>query len=194
MGRPRQFDVDQALSAALETFWKHGYEATSVADLTECMGLQKGSLYGTFGDKRQLYLAALARYQDLGLEQIAAELRSDDSPRAALSAFFAGVVARATSKDGLRGCLWVNTAVELAPHDGELARQLRRHIERIEALFQDVLQRGQARREFTAELDPRAGSRHLASLLLGLAVLAKIRPGRARLDDVVRAALGALNP
>lgn len=192
MGRPREFDEDQVLGAALERFWQKGYEATSLADLTECMGLQKGSLYGAFGDKRQLYLTALARYQDQGLGDIAAALSAGSSPRAALRGFFAEVVRRSLSKDGPRGCLCVNAAVELAPHDEEVARGLRKHGERVEALLQRLIQRGQERREFAAELDARAVARFLGALLYGLGVLAKTRPGRARLEDVVRVGLSTL--
>lgn len=191
MARPREFDEDQALAAALETFWERGYDGTSLTDLTERMGLQKGSLYGAFGDKRQLYLSALARYQDRGLEELASEL-AVGSPREALRRYFGGVVEHASSKHGPRGCLCVNTAVELAPHDEDVARSLRKHGERIEALFQELVERGQARREFAAALEPRAAGRYLATLLLGLGVLAKTRPGRARLEDVVRVGLGAL--
>lgn len=194
MGRPREFDEDQALAAALEKFWERGYEATTVADLGACMGLQKGSLYGAFGDKRRLYLSALARYQDRGLEELARALAAEPSPRKALQSFFAGVVERASSKHGPRGCLCVNTAVELGPHDEDVARGLRRHGERTEALFQQLVERGQAQREFAARLEPRAAARFLATLLSGLGVLAKTRPGRARLEDAVRVGLGALEP
>jgi len=194
MARPREFDEDQALAAALETFWERGYEATSVAELSERMGLQKGSLYGAFGDKRKLYLTALARYQDQGLEELARALATAGSPRAAQHGFFAGVVERASSKHGGRGCLCVNTAVELGPHDDDVARRLRKHGERTEALFQELVERGQARREFSAQLESRAAARFVGTLLLGLGVLAKTRPGRARLEDAVRVGLSALDP
>ena len=192
MGRPREFDEQQALGAALERFWEKGFEATSLADLTECMGLQKGSLYGAFGDKRQLYLSALARYQDEALGTIARALAAEGSPREALRAFFAEAVARSASRDGPRGCLCVNTAVELAPHDDEIARGLRKHGERVEALFQQLIERGQARGEFTTRLEARAAARFLGGLLYGLGVLAKTRPGRGRLEDIVRVGLSAL--
>lgn len=192
MARPREFDEDQVLTAALETFWEHGYEATTLGELTERMGLQKGSLYGAFGDKRQLYLAALGRYQAEGQAALARELGAEPSPRAALERFFADLIDRCCARGGLRGCLCVNAAVELAPHDEEVARGLRRHSERMEALFQDLIERGQARRELPAALEPRAGARFLYTFLFGLAALAKTRPGRARLEESVRVALGAL--
>jgi len=194
MGRPREFDEQQALGAALEQFWEHGFEATSLSELTECMGLQKGSLYGAFGDKRQLFLTALARYQDQGLAELAAALGGEASPRATLQRFFSALVERAAARDGARGCLCVNTAVELAPHDEDVARGLRKHGERVEGLFQDLIERGQARREFAAGIDARAAGRFLATLQLGIGVLAKTRPGRARLEDVTRLALRALEP
>jgi TetR/AcrR family transcriptional repressor of nem operon len=194
MGRPREFDEERALTAALETFWEHGYEATSLADLTERMKLQKGSLYGAFGDKRQLYLTALAHYQERGLAGLEQELGGDGSPRAALRRFFAGVVERSGTKLGPRGCLCVNTAVELGPHDDEVAESVRAYGERVDALFQGLIERGQTRREFDPKLDPTAAARFLSALLHGLAVLAKLHPPRARLEDVVRVGLAALEP
>jgi TetR/AcrR family transcriptional repressor of nem operon len=193
MGRPREFDEDQVLTAALETFLEHGFEATSVQDLTVRTGLQKGSLYGAFGDKRQLFLTALKRYQDRSLGEMRAALESGTSPLETLTGFFRGVVKRSCDREA-RGCLCVNTTVELAPHDEEVARSLARHRERVEGLFTDLVVRGQEAGEFARPLDPRAAGRYLSTLVTGLAVLARSGPGRSRLEDVVRVGLSALEP
>jgi len=193
MGRPREFDEDEVLTAALETFLEHGFEATSLEDLTRRTGLQKGSLYGAFGDKRQLFLTALARYQDRSLGELRAALADGPSPRATLEAFFAGVVKRSCERSA-RGCLCVNTTVELAPHDEEVARSLARHRERVESVFAELVARGQAAGEFGPELEARASGRYLGTLLTGLAVLARSSPGRPRLEDIVRIGIRALDP
>lgn len=193
MGRPREFDEDEVLRAALETFLEHGFEATSVEDLTRRTGLQKGSLYGAFGDKRQLFRTALARYQDRSIGELRGALAAGPSPRAALGAFFAEVVKRSCER-AARGCLCVNTTVELAPHDEEVARSLARHRERVEAAFAELVERGQKAGEFAPTLEARAAGRYLGTLLTGLSVLARSSPGRARLEDAVRVGLGALEP
>lgn len=193
MGRPREFDEDEVLTAALETFLERGFEATSVQDLTQRTGLQKGSLYGAFGDKRQLFLTALARYQDRSLGEMRAALEAGDSPRAALERFLSAVVKRSCDREA-RGCLCVNTTVELAPHDEEVSRSLAKHRERVEGLFGDLVARGQEAGEFAAHLAPRATGRYLSALVTALAVLARSSPGRSRLEDVVRVGLSALGP
>jgi TetR/AcrR family transcriptional repressor of nem operon len=194
MARPREFDEEKVLAAVLETFRERGFEATSLADLTGCTRLHKGSLYGAFGDKRRLFRTALERYQAESLADLARDLSAGPSPRAALRAYFGRVVERCAAKSGPQGCLCVNSAVELAPRDDELARLLRKHFERVEALFQDAVERGQARREFARGLDAAAAGRFLSTLLQGLAVLARMRPSRARLVDVVEVGLAALDP
>lgn len=193
MGRPREFDEDEVLSAALETFLERGFESTSVEDLTRRTGLQKGSLYGAFGDKRQLFRTALARYQDRALGEMRAALEAGTSPRTSLEEFFAAVVKRSSERKA-RGCLCVNTTVELAPHDEEVAHGLAKHRERVEGLFAELVARGQEAGQFGRALDARAVGRYLGALLTGLAVLARSSPGRARLEDVVRVGIGALDP
>src|SRR5690606_26441621 len=104
MGRPREFDPDAALDAAMAAFWDRGYEATSMADLMAVMGLQKGSIYKAFGDKRQLYLAALRRYLERASQQIADRLRASPTALGALEEWLASSVSgRCTGDAATRG-------------------------------------------------------------------------------------------
>jgi TetR/AcrR family transcriptional repressor of nem operon len=105
MARPKEFDPDQALDRAVELFWRKGYEATSIQDLVEALGINRSSLYGTFGDKHALYLAAIDRYCEDVVAPRVAELDQAASPRAAIRQLFLSLPTRATRRRERRGCL-----------------------------------------------------------------------------------------
>jgi TetR/AcrR family transcriptional regulator, transcriptional repressor for nem operon len=139
MARPRTFEIDEALDSAIGVFWDHGYEATSMADLMTAMGLQKGSIYKAWKDKRALFQAALRRYLEQGYERLQALAAGD--PEAALQALLAHF--RGACTKGNRGCLAMNTTVELGPHDARAVKLLAAHHARVVGLFADVIRRGQ---------------------------------------------------
>lgn len=150
MARPRTFEIDDALDAAIEAFWERGYEATSMADLMAAMGLQKGSIYKVWADKRTLFLAALGRYLDRGLEGLCGLAASDPDPEKALAALlghFTGTCERTK-----RGCLALNTVVELGPHDDETAALLATHHQRVIGVFAELVRRGQEAGRFRADV------------------------------------------
>src|SRR5436189_3836074 len=106
MARPREFDRDTAAQEAMEAFWDHGYNATSVSELLTEMGLNRGSLYGTFGDKKQLFMAALEKYQDQNVAMIRDVLEQPGrSAREAVAALLQVAVERCTGEGAQRGCL-----------------------------------------------------------------------------------------
>ena len=194
MARHKEFDVQKALKAAQEAFWEHGYEATSLDDLVRRMGVQRASLYATFGDKRSLFLAALRRYQEESLRALRESLEGSRSPRAALRALFAAFVDGACAKGVRRGCLCVNTSVELAPHDPEIAAAMRRHGKAVEALLAAAVRRGVRAGEFSRRRSPRAVARFLTNATLGLSVTAKTSPGRRALSQIAETTLSVLDP
>jgi TetR/AcrR family transcriptional regulator, transcriptional repressor for nem operon len=192
MARPREFDAEEALQNALQVFWTKGYEATSMQDLVAAMGIQKASLYNTFGDKRRLYLAALRSYQQQALAQLMSKLAAAASPLAAIRAFILEQVEGASGRNRRQGCFCVNAAIELAPSDGDVAAQLRDHHGRMEALLAATLQRAKT----LGELAPGADVEGLATFVLGqlvaIQVLSKQRTDRSRLDALARHGLAAL--
>src|SRR5687768_812172 len=103
-GRPREFDIDEALGKALEAFWEHGYEATSLSDLMASMDLQKGSIYKAFGDKRSLFLQALLRYLDASFEKTRATLEAPGPAKAGLFRWLEMALGLGESCTGKRGC------------------------------------------------------------------------------------------
>lgn len=170
VGRPREFDEDVALVAALDVFWTKGYEATSLADLCVATGMHKGSLYQAFGDKHTLFMRALKHYADKEFRKTAAVAFDHDSPLDSIRA-----VVHCVCDDALtgKGCLMINSMVELAPHDpavrdvvaGEGARRLR--------VLTDLISRAREAGEIRAELEPELLARQLMIAFAGSAALVK---------------------
>jgi len=181
-GRPRGFDEGEALAAALDVFWRQGYEATSLEDLTAATGLSRSSLYGCFGSKREVLLAALADYSEESLarlEEIAARhAGAGDKVRAIIEALV-------DPQGGPRGCLMVNCITELAPHDPDVRRYGRRHIEGIEGLVAALIAAADDPADPSGAAD-RATA--LVSLAVGAITLRKAGVPRARIDAVLRQA------
>lgn len=169
MARPREFDIDEALDAAMAAFWARGYEATSLNDLMQAMGLQKGSIYKAFGDKHALFLSALRHYLDKMYEAQRATLAKAPSPRAALQAWLERLVEAAPAEGGsCRGCLAVNTLVELGPHDAQARALLEAHFERVRRLLAERIRQGQELGEIRRDVDAGEGARFLLTMVAGL--------------------------
>jgi len=181
------------MKEAMEAFWEHGYHATSVNDLLAEMKLNRGSLYGTFGDKRSLFLAALGEYERQGREAMAAALDRPVAARAALRQWVVEYAKTCCGQDGQRGCLGLKAAMELAPHDAEVARWVRQVSRRRERMVADAIERGQAEGDINARIDPRAAARYLLTALAGLRITGMWAPAEEELRDVVNLILRALD-
>ena len=192
MGRPREFDEGAALDAAMDCFWRDGYEATSVRDLAARMGITGASLYNAFGDKRSLFREVLQRYAERSTRERIARLESSLPPKQAARAFFAEIVERSVDGDR-RGCLLVNTALEVAPHDPELGAKVVAHLGEIEAFFHRTITASQADGSMPPEPHPADLARLLLGVTLGLRVLARSKPESELLEGVVRPALALLD-
>ncbi|MEV8405043.1 TetR family transcriptional regulator [Streptomyces niveus] len=194
MARTKEFDPDAALQSALELFWRRGYEATSMADLVDHLGIGRASIYATFGNKHELYLKALDRY---GETQDPPLLDTLSKPGPALPAVrqmvrrFADestVEARRT-----RGCFITNTAAELGPHDPEAARRVELSWSHVETLTHAALVRAQGQGELPPDRDPRALARMLLVLMQGMRVVGKTSQNPARVRDAAEQALTLLD-
>ncbi|MGH8581679.1 MAG: TetR/AcrR family transcriptional regulator [Gammaproteobacteria bacterium] len=193
MGRPREFNLEEVLDKAVETFWSKGYEATSIQDLVDGMGIHRGSLYAAFGDKQRLFLAVLDRYRKVVVRKLLDILDSHASGKAAIRQFFANVVEHVISGGSLRGCLVTNSAVERGLNDPQTAKKVAACLTQLEDGFHKTLVRAQSAGEIDPQRDPRALARYLTSSLQGLLVIGKIRGDRMVLEDVVKVTLHALD-
>ncbi|HEX6210132.1 MAG TPA: TetR/AcrR family transcriptional regulator [Methylomirabilota bacterium] len=185
MPRPREFEREVVLDRAMRAFWSRGYEATSIQHLVERTGIQRGSLYGAFGDKRGLFFAAIEHYDRVMTARLLAALDAPGSGLAAIRHFFRLKVALAQERGRPRGCLVTNSAAELASRDRGTAGRVGATLGRIEAAFHRAVVRGQQAGEIDPARDPRALARFLTSSAQGLSVMAKVSPDRAVLEDIV---------
>lgn len=190
MARPKEFDRDVALRSALEVFWEKGYEATSIHDLVERTGVQRQSLYDTFGDKHALYVEALHRYAaeaDGWLKDLATPR---GSPLAHLKATFMAVV------DGVcadtKGCMLMNAATERGDVDAAVAECAREGQARMERAFTALVRLAQSQGEVARTTSATAAGRTLVTVLVGMRAMARTEPDRTWLKSVVDHTVGSL--
>ncbi|EEK72367.1 MULTISPECIES: TetR/AcrR family transcriptional regulator [Bacillus] len=192
MARTREFDEDQVLDAAMQLFWEKGYEATSLSDLTSRMGIQRPSIYSAFGDKKELFEAALRRYTMSRASDTRTRLQSHSSVKEAFSIFFADVVNEEYAGDLSKGCFCINTMVELAPHDERFEILTREHQMYLAVIFQETIERGIQSGELEVNTDAKSLAQALIVALIGLTVMMKSRPQRSFVDNVIAATLTLL--
>jgi len=189
----KQFDVDAALERAMEAFWLKGYEATSTQDLLDHMGINRGSLYDTFGNKHSLFLEALRRYETKYQKwKLCAAVR-DHTPRQAIHTLFQGLVSEATTDAERAGCFLVNTALDMAPHDEEVERTVAVGFRQAETFFRTTIERGQEIGEIPGKVDAAETSRALLGLMIGMRVLARSLPDRSLLESIASRAMSLLD-
>jgi len=192
MPRTIEFDRDEVVHSAMQLFWRKGYRGTSVQSLVDATGVERGSLYNTFGSKRELFLAALDRYVDDVIEDHLADLEGAGSPLEGIRRLF-GRVARfsAGSGKGL-GCLVTNSCVEMVPHDAEMEVRLQEIFGRMEEAFEGAITRARDEGEIDPDADPEALAAFLMNTLHGLRLTSKTNPDPERIDRVVETALSTL--
>jgi TetR/AcrR family transcriptional repressor of nem operon len=190
MGRPREFDRDEVLDRAVQVFWTRGFERTSVEDLTESMGIQRGSLYAAFGGKHQLFLEALDRYEERFYRSTLRFLE-EGPPGAGIRRVFEQVVSECACDGGSKGCFITNTAVALAEDDPETAARVRANLKRLEGAFEAALTRTEP--AALRGRSPRALARFLTGSLQGLRVLSRCGVDLDVLHDAVNVTLSILN-
>ena len=195
MPRKKEFDVDTALNRAMEAFWARGYEATSLNDLLDCMQIQRASLYNAFGDKHSLFLDALRRYDTIYRQAKIEKFLKMPSPRQAILSYFEDVVTAVVEHGSRNGCFLINTALELSPHDTEVAEVVRKAFRDMEhKFFHKMIEKGRATGDIDKSVVPTSTARALLGLLIGLIVLSRSRPEKLLLQSIVKQAETLLPP
>lgn len=185
----KQFDTDKILEKAMQAFWSRGYEATSMQDLVDCTGVNRGSLYATYGDKHALFVAALLKYCDRACHEMISDIESKHAPREAIRRLFLAFTENVSERGGNRGCFLTNTALELSAHDREVGEIVAQGQREIESFFVRMIKKGKAQDEIPAHVKPAEAARGLLASLIGLAVLTRSRPDRTLLVSIVDDAL-----
>jgi TetR/AcrR family transcriptional repressor of nem operon len=191
-GRPRKFDEDAVLAAAARVFWEKGYHAASIDDLCEATGVLRGSLYGAFGDKRGLLLAALARYGEGRIKRLAESLESPNPNRETIRQALLYYTRTASDLNGPRACFISNTALELLPQEREVGALIEQIFRRMATLLAAAISRTQANGIFRRVLDEAVIGNYLLCSIQGLRILGKVY-SEAELTPVVDLILRALD-
>ncbi|HSG01908.1 MAG TPA: TetR/AcrR family transcriptional regulator [Vicinamibacterales bacterium] len=192
MARPREFSVDEALDGAIAEFRRAGFGGASLDALTDTMGIGRGSLYGAFGDKRALFLAALARYAEATAGQLVARLDTAANPLGAVRETLRMVARRATEREGRFGCLITNTLAELGTADAGVTAVVDDALGRIAAAYERALGRARARGALPRSSRPKTLARFLVLTMQGLRIMGRSGASRRELLAMADTAFGAL--
>ena len=192
MARPKQFNENDVIDKAVVVFWAKGYEATSIQDLVEAMGIQRGSLYTAFGSKQQLFLIALKRYSLTVVKKLLVILNSQPSAIESIQLFFAQIVEHLLTAGELRGCLITNSAIERGLRDDETKQHVLKLFQSIENAFFNTLLRASKNGELSTQLDLKELASYLTSHMQGLLVIGKVCSERSKLEGINRMTLSVL--
>ncbi len=192
MVRTRTFNPSTALSQAVELFSSRGYANTSMEDIVRATGVSRYGLYGTFGNKRELFEQALDRYAEGMGKQSFLRLLEPDASLDHIRKIFIERIEDMHSHAGSKGCLFIHTAMQLAPDDGELRGVLQKFMKRMSKAFVIGLESARERGEVRADLDVKAAGDRLTSTMFGLVVLGRTGFDRSALEGIVDSTLASL--
>ncbi|MFI5001871.1 MAG: TetR/AcrR family transcriptional regulator [Reyranellales bacterium] len=193
MARLKAFNEEKAIDSAVDCFWARGYEATSVRDLADRMGIGGASLYNAYGDKRALFEKALERYANRSMRERIARLEARHRPKQAIRAFLEEIIERSLADPDRKGCLLVNSALDVAPHDAVIGKVVAAYLDEIRAFFRRNVLAALAADQVPQKIDADEVSGHLLGVLLGIRVLARTGARRKLLEGVARPALALLD-
>jgi len=193
MARPREFDREKALNAAVETFWTHGFEGADMEGLTAAMGIGRQSVYGAFGSKKALYLEALQAYSAGNIAALVNALRKAKSPLEGLKIVLSTPVELSAAERG-KGCFGINALCEFGQSDAGVTAALAPSGRILQVALVNLVREAQAKGEIGPQIDPAIAAGLVQTLLAGVKVAARggASPGAMRM--IIDLALGALHP
>ncbi len=183
-GRPREFKTEQVIEAAMQQFWRAGYEATSLQDLLEVMHLSKSSLYQTFGSKHELFLRSIDFYQQSLVDEIYKSLSNSRTSKAFLKQLLENVIAEAASKKK-KGCLLVNTVNELSHRDKTVSKAVLIAFRNVENVIRLAVEQGKKEGTIKTAVSTETLVDYIINNISGLRTMAKSGADMARLTSIV---------
>ncbi len=194
MPRVKLFNEEVVLEKAIELFWEKGFSDTSMQDLVDYLGISRGSLYDTFGGKKELFDTAFNRYKEVNNKMMIQFLEDQPSiKKGLLKLFELPINASVCDKGNVRGCFAVNTTTELLPKDEKIHSILKENKIEIEKIFYAYLQKGVKNGEITKDKDIATISSLIYALLNGILVIGKINPDKKYLLNIVKKGLSVLD-
>ncbi len=193
MPRVKLFDEKVVLEKAMNLFWKQGYAATSIQDLVTHLGINRASIYDTYGDKEKLFLRAFENYRKTNTEGITRFFESQDNVKMGFKKLFEMAIEESVSDKEKKGCFVVNTTTELIPGDEKIVKILEENRITFEALFLDYLKTGEAKGQIKKGKDLASIATLLFTLYNGLKVVLKVNPNKKELTNSVSQVLSLLD-
>jgi TetR/AcrR family transcriptional regulator, transcriptional repressor for nem operon len=193
MPRNKAFQEEEVLERAMQIFWRKGYNATSMEDLVAGMGINRASLYDTFGDKKQLFLKILKFYQTQSTQNINAVMaKKKPSPKAQLIAFVEFLMDESLEPRESRGCLLANATSEMALLDADICQFVTKNVHSFENTFETLIRDGQAAGEFKVNIIPAHAATFLSNFLYGVRTVSKTKPDATKMRESLALALSVL--
>jgi TetR/AcrR family transcriptional repressor of nem operon len=193
MPRVKLFDENEVLTKAMNLFWKKGYAATSVQDLINHLGINRASLYDTFGDKEQLFKKSFELYRKNNIEGLKQFFDSQKNVRKGFERLFENAIEEAVNDQDRKGCFVVNTTTELVPNDDSIAVILENNKSDFENMFFQYLQKGKEAGQIKTDKDLKSIAALFYTLYNGLRVVSKVQPNAKNLTDTINIALSVLD-
>ncbi|GLU42948.1 TetR/AcrR family transcriptional regulator [Allomuricauda sp. NBRC 101325] len=193
MPRTKQFNEEEILKKAMELFWERGFHATSIQNLVTCLGINRASLYDTFGGKEELFNKVFEHYRKQSSEEVRATFENENSVKAGFCRLFENAIEKAQLDQAQKGCFVVNTTTELIPGDEAIHDALRKNKENAENLFIEHIRKGIESGEIDASKDADSIGTMLFALFSGLQVMAKVDSDPIKLRKLVKSGLSVLD-
>lgn len=193
MARTKDFDEAEVLKKAVDLFWLKGYNATSMQDLVDGLGISRSSLYDTYGDKHTLFIKALESYKGASSGQMCSIINSDKPAKETIRQLLEMVTGELTRDQNHKGCFMVNAEVEVAPHDEEVSKLICANDQQVEDAFYIVIKKGQESGEIKNTEDARALARFTFNTVKGIRVTAKTTNDAGVFEDIINMTLSVLN-
>jgi TetR/AcrR family transcriptional repressor of nem operon len=192
MARPIEFERDKVLKSAMLQFLENGYQYTSVSDISACTGLHPGSLYHAFQNKRNLFNEALELYLKQKIAFIKAIFGTDEPALVKFRNYFDLIIKSSLSKDGRKGCLMVNTLIEIPLDDSELKDRITKVFHDVELVFKKTLEEAKHEGSISKNKDIDGLANLIITTIHGIRVLSKTRPKKATLEAIMNNLMSAI--
>ena len=192
MARTKEFDTCEVLNKAIDLFWDKGYNGCSMQDIVDGLGISRSSIYETFGDKRQLFLEALKKYQRAGMEALEKNVSTTSDVRQVLAEMFDSILAENLNDCTQKGCFMLNSAVELASHDREIAAIVKANQQEMENILYKAIKKGQQSGQIASSLHARSIARFFYTCFSGIRVTARSGADQKTLEDIIKVSLSVL--
>lgn len=192
MARTKEFDEKKVLDKAVDLFWTKGYNATSAQNLVDMLGISRSSLYDTYGDKHSLFVKALQQYRKEKIDEVIDMLNKTEDAEEYIKNLFYSIKNQAIEDRYSKGCFMINSTVELAPVDKEIAGIVNSILQDFEDALCKAVKKGQDAGVFNAKHSARSLARFLSNAINGLRVTVKSDAGKSVFDDIVNVSLSVL--